>query len=228
VLDGKVEQSRLALSRVAPAVMACLARHAANDGDMTLEAGVLSLPGATDGALLIANSDPGYGDTPALGLAERLNGGFGRGLRIPFEQEAPPSSLGLPAQGPAEPSHWSTASHEPFACHSLANGQQVTLQPCSAGMAGGTLRISTLLIPGEVSAEEGGLRPVSVTEALRYLIAGCCGPGGKPLDTSGFSRLSTWLESADRYLVDAGNLDAVVKHLGLNEQNREPLRQGVS
>jgi hypothetical protein len=95
-------------------------------------------------------------------------------------------------------------------------------------MAGGTLRISTLLIPGEVSAEEGGLRPVSVTEALRYLIAGCCGPGGKPLDTSGFSRLSTWLESADRYLVDAGNLDAVVKHLGLNEQNREPLRQGVS
>ncbi len=227
VLNGRVEQSRLALSRVAPAILTCLARHAAGDGDIILQAGVLSLPVASDGAVLIANSDPGLGDRPALALAERLNGRFGRGLRIPSDQEAPPSALGLPAQLPAEPGQRPATADPSLAFHDLADGHPVLLQPCSPALAGAPLRISTLLIPAELPGEEGPLRPVSVTEALHHLIADSCGAGGEPLDPSGFSRLASWLESADRYLVAAGHLDSALNQLALDEQGNTPVRQGV-
>ncbi|MGM0570500.1 amylase [Marinobacter sp.] len=229
VLDGRVEKTRVALSRVAPAILDCLASHAARDGDIIVDAGVLYLPGDADNAILIANGNPELGDDPALALAAQLNGRFGRGLRIPLSPEASPSGLGLPARMPDKHGHTDLAAIS-LCRHTLTTGHEVLLQPSSEGMAGRTHRINTLLIPGEVPSGEGELRPVPVTQALRYLIAGCFGPHARPLDGDSFSRLSTWLETVDRYLIDVNELDAVTDRLSLKEWGDEslPFRRGLS
>lgn len=213
ILDGKVVQSRLALSRVVPAIMVCLTGHAADEGDIIIDAGLVTRPDDPSSAVLVANGDPGLGDGPALALANHLDANFGRALRIPAEPGTAMSALGLPAQVP------SAKAGDPevpgrFSLHSPKEGHEIALQPASLGVAGQEYRITTVLIPVPPSDQhENGLQAVSVSEALRYLIPGCCGPEGRPLDTAGFARLAEWLETADRYLVATDNLDAAVHQL---------------
>ncbi|MCL7942615.1 amylase [Marinobacter sp. ATCH36] len=213
ILDGKVVQSRLALSRLAPAVVGCLTGHAADEGDIIIDAGLVARSDDPESAVLVANSDPGLGDAPALALASHMGANFGRALRIPAEPDTALFSLGLPAQVP----HARAVNLAPpgsFPVHSAKDGHEVMLHPASQGMVGQAYRVNTVLIPGQLSAQQKApLCAVSVSEAMRYLIPGCCGPDGRPLDTAGFSRLAEWLETADRYLVDADNLDGVVAQL---------------
>lgn len=213
ILDGKVVQSRLALSRVAPAVMVCLTGHAAGEGDIIIDAGLVARPEDSTSAVLVANGNPDLGDGPALVLANHLGANFGRALRIPDEPGMAMSALALPAQvPPARASDPEMPGR--FSLHSPKKGHEVALQPASLGVAGQDYRITTVLIPVPPSPQhENGLQAVSVSEALRYLIPNCCGPEGRPLDTAGFSRLAEWLEMADRYLVVADNLDAAVQQL---------------
>ncbi|WP_227537954.1 PqqD family peptide modification chaperone [Marinobacter vulgaris] len=213
ILDGKVVQSRLALSRVAPAVMVCLTGHAADEGDIIIDAGVVTRPDEPASAVLVANSDPELGDGPALALACRLDANFGRALRISAEPAAALFALGLPAQvPPARIDDPMISGH--FSVHSPKDGHEVALQPASLGIAGKGCQVTTVLIPARSPLQHGGgLQTVSVNEALRHLIPGCCGPDGHPLDTAGFSRLAEWLETADRYLVNPDNLDAIAAQL---------------
>ncbi|MFN2361187.1 MAG: amylase [Marinobacter sp.] len=213
ILDGKVVQSRLALSRVMPAVLVCLTGRAADEGDIIIDAGVVTRPDDPAGAVLVASGDPELGDGPALALANHLDTNFGRALRIPAEPGMALFALGLPAQVPP------AGASDPevpgrFSVHSPKDGHEVALQPASLGVAGYGYRITAVLIPVLSSLQdENNLQAVSVSEALRYLIPGCCGPEGRPLDTAGFSRLAEWLETADRYLVAAENLDVAMQQL---------------
>ena len=220
VLDGKAVQSRLALSRVVPAVMTCLTDHAADEGDIIVDAALVAWPGDEAAAVLIANSDPELGDTPALSLAGKRGACFGRALRIPAAADAL-FALGLPAQLPSA-STASAATTIPEASlplHVTRDGHEVTLQTGAPAMVGQGYRVSTVLIPGQLSAQNREpLCRVSVSEAMRHLIPGCSGPGGLPLDAAGFSRLADWLEAADLYLVDADHLEAMIDQLSLADR----------
>ncbi len=223
ILDGKVIQSRLARSRVAPAVMVCLTRRAADNGEIVLDAGLIASPDDPDNTVLVANSDRELGDLPALEMASRFDAGFSRAIRILEDVGGLCSVLGLPAQVPESKVE---AGGKPYASpiHHLADGSGMMLQPASSELAGETRRIQAVLIPSHVSLrEKTGIRRLSVSEAMRYLIPGCCGADGQPLGTAGFSRLADWLGGIDRYLVDANNLDTAVANLPLG-----PEVQGIS
>ncbi|SFR66321.1 tubulin polyglutamylase TTLL5 [Marinobacter daqiaonensis] len=220
VLDGKVIRERLGLAHVALAVMACLTHHSAGPGDIIVDAGLVCSADEPGSAVLVASSPSGLGDLPALELASRLGASFGRALRIPGNAGTSMFALGLPAQVPGTGTVDPTSS-ERFSTHSLANDREVMLRPASAGVAGLHCHINTVLIPVEtLPEEEDGIRAISVTETLKHLISACCGSGGRPLDTSGFSRLSEWLEGANRFLVVAGSLDAVIPQLQPGETLR--------
>ncbi|AZT85726.1 amylase [Marinobacter sp. NP-4(2019)] len=223
ILDGKVIQSRLALSRVAPAVMVCLTRRAADRGEIILDAGVVAAPDDPESAVLIANSDRELGDLPALEIASHLDAGFSRAIRIPEDVDGLCSVLGLPAQVPESKAD---AAGKPYASpiHHLADGSGMVLQAASSGLAGETRRIQAVLIPSHVSLrEKTGIRRLSVSETMRHFIPGCCGADGQPLGTAAFSRLADWLAGIDRYLVDANHLDTAVANLPLGQE-----AQGVS
>ena len=217
VLDGRAMQSRLPLSRVAPAVMACLTRHAAADGDIIIDAGLLALPDGSGRAVMVANNESGPGDSIALALAGQLGASFGRGIRLAAGAVSTPIALGLPAQVP--PGEAAGPAPGRFSRHVRTDGHETLLIPASPGMVGQQYRVNILLIPGQLSSQqEETLRAVSVSEAMRHLIPGCCGPDGRPLDTAAFSRLAGWLEAANLYLVDEDNLDAVAQHLSFEDR----------
>ena len=194
VLDGKVERSRLPLSNVTQALSACLASHAAGNGDIAIDAGLVVSPCESDESFLISNSDPALRDALALALAERWGVDKGRGALLRPGKESTVQSLGLPLQ--------------------RAPGKNDGLVPASDAAGGATRRVTTVLVPTEEPlSPESGVQSLSVNDALKYLIASCCAEDGKPLDTAGFTRFSEWLEACERYRVDMNNLDAAAAAL---------------
>jgi tubulin polyglutamylase TTLL5 len=194
VLDGKVERSRLPLSNVTQALSACLASHAAGNGDIAIDAGLVASPCESDESFLISNSDPALRDALALALAERWVVDRGRGALLQSGKDATVQSLGLPLQQSPD--------------------QGAGCVPASEGAIGLKRRLKTVLIPSKEQLDSvTGVQSLGVNDALKYLIASCCAENGRPLDTAGFTRLSEWLEGCERYLVDMNNLDAAAAAL---------------
>ena len=58
-----------------------------------------------------------------------------------------------------------------------------------------------------------GPRPLTVAETLQYLLPACCGVGGRPLNAGEFTYLSSWVESRERWLVDARQPETATRAL---------------
>ncbi|WP_242634393.1 hypothetical protein [Marinobacter salicampi] len=219
IMDGRVIQSRLGLSRVAPAVMACLTLNAADEGDIIVDAGLVTHPSDPGTAILVTSINPELGDLPALRMADRLETSFGRAGRIQGETAAL-YGLGLPAQAPYEAQGANSKAR--LGQHHLQDGRKVWLQPASLGLVRQSYQVNTVIIPtSDALDEKNGIRPVSVSEALCHLISGCSRYDGLPLDTAGFNRLANWLDSAERYLLDINNLDAALEVLAANPLTKQ-------
>jgi tubulin polyglutamylase TTLL5 len=195
ILDGRVLRSRLPLSGVASALVACLATHAAEAQEIAIDAGLIAAPTWPGLAFLVSNSEPAVQDALTLALSPYLKADHSRGALLPSGADYRISALGLPLQMSPE----------------SGDGCFV---PASRDVTGGRYSISAVLIPSTVElSEEDGLRVLPVNEALRQLISGCCSAGGRPLDTNGFTRLAEWLETCDRYLVDMNNIEVAAAAL---------------
>lgn len=210
VLDGKVLRSRLPLSGVASALMACLATHAAEAQEIAIDAGLIADPTRAGRAFLVSNSEPAVQDALTLALSSYLQSDFSRGALLPAGTDCRTSALGLPLQGAPE-------------------SDDGCFVPASRNFTGGRYSISAVLIPSTVElGEEEGLRALPVNEALKQLISGCCSAGGRPLDTHGFTRLAEWLETCDRYLVDINNIEAAAVALNTRFFSTRPQKSGSS
>jgi len=197
ILDGQVVRSRLPMSGVVPALTACLAMHAAGNQDIAMDAGLVAIPGSSGQAFLICSSEPGARDAMTQVLSSRSQAGCGRGALLPAGSDHGVESLGLPIQS------------------LLAEGSgENVFTPASSASDSKLRSVAAVLVPSDGSiAEPGGIEPIGVNEALRHLIGSCCSEDGIPLDASGFTRLSNWLESRDRYRVDMNELEAAVATL---------------
>jgi len=197
ILDGQVVRSRLPMSGVVPALTACLAMHAAGNQDIAMDAGLVAIPECSGQAFLICSSEPGARDAMTQVLSSRSQAGCGRGALLPAGSDHGVESLGLPIQS------------------LLAEGSgENVFTPASSASDSKLRSVAAVLVPSDGSiAEPGGIEPIGVNEALRHLIGSCCSEDGIPLDASGFTRLSNWLESRDRYRVDMNELEAAVATL---------------
>jgi tubulin polyglutamylase TTLL5 len=206
ILDGRVVRSRLPMSGVVPALTACLAMQAAGNHDIAMDAGLVFIPERSRQAFLICSSEPASRDAITLALSSRSQAGRGRGALLPAASDHSIESLGLPIQSPAD------------------NGGFV---PASSARNNNARSVAAVLVPsdGPIS-EPGGIKAIGVNETLKHLIGSCCSEDGMPLDASGFTRLSNWLESCDRYWVDMNELEAVAATLA--EGSSIPSLQAVS
>jgi len=208
ILDGKVLRSRLPLSGVASALMACLATHAPEAQEIAIDAGLIAAPTRPGLAFLVSNSEPAVQDALTLALSPYLKADHSRGALLPSGADYRISALGLPLQ------------------MSPGSGDGC-LVPASRDVTGGRYSISAVLIPSTVElSEEDGLRVLPVNETLRQLISGCCCAGGRPLDSHGFTRLAEWLETCDRYLVDMNNIEAAAAALNTRCSTTQPQKSG--
>jgi len=208
ILEGRVLCSRLPLSGVASALMACLATHAAEAQEIAIDAGLIAGPTLAGQAFLVGNSEPTVHDALTLALSACLKADHSRGALLPSGTDYRISALGLPLQMSPE----------------SGDGCFV---PASRDVTGGRYSISAVLIPSTVElSEEDGLRALPVNETLRQLISGCCSAGGRPLDSHGFTRLAEWLETCDRYLVDMNNIEAAAAALNTRCSTTQPQKSG--
>ena len=207
VLDGKVIASRLQLAQVAPALMACLARRAAQAGDIILDAGLVANP-KTETGLLVASDSKAVCDAFALHLAQTRNESFSRALRFPAGQDERLSALGLAAQIP-QSLLGQLGKVVKVNRHRLQDQRELALIPSTASLSGLSLTLETVIVPRDAEVSDpSGVSNLSVSETLRHLIPACSGPEGRPLDGPGFQRLAQWLESKNRLLVDVRNLES--------------------
>jgi tubulin polyglutamylase TTLL5 len=206
ILDGQVVRSRLPMSGVVPALTACLAMHAAGNQDIAMDAGLVVIPESSGQAFLICSSEPAARDAMTLALSSHSQAGRGRGALLPTSSDHDVESLGLPIQSSAD------------------KGEFV---PASSASDYNLRSVAAVLVPSdEPIAASGGIEAIGVNEALKHLIGSCCSEDGMPLGASGFTRLSNWLESCDRYRVDMNELDAVAA--ALSEGSSIPSLQAVS
>ena len=207
VLDGKVIASRLQLAQVAPALMACLARRAAQTGDIILDAGLVANPKAETG-LLVASDNKAVCDAFALHLAQTRNESFSRALRFPAGQDERLSALGLAAQIP-QSLLGQLGKVVKVKRHRLQDQRELALIPSTASLSGLSLTLETVIVPTDAEVSDpSGVSNLPVSEALRHLIPACSGSEGRPLDGPGFQRLAQWLASKNRLLVDVRNLES--------------------
>jgi tubulin polyglutamylase TTLL5 len=206
ILDGQVVRSRLPMSGVVPALTACLAMHAAGNQDIAMDAGLVVIPESSGQAFLICSSEPAARDVMTLALSSHSQAGRGRGALLPTSSDHDVESLGLPIQSSAD------------------KGEFV---PASSASDYNLRSVAAVLVPSEEPiAASGGIEAIGVNEALKHLIGSCCSEDGMPLDASGFTRLSNWLESCDRYRVDMNELEAAAATL--SEGSSIPSLQAVS
>ena len=207
VLDGKVIASRLQLAQVAPALMACLARHAAQTGDIILDAGLVAGPMNKTG-LLVASGNKAVSDAFALHLAQTRQESFTRALRFPAGQKQQLDALGLAAQIP-ESLLGQLGKAVKVNRHRMQDNRELALIPSARSLSTLSLGIQTVIVPTDTElTEPSGVTKLSVSETLRHLIPACSGPQGRPLDGPGFQRLAQWLESKTRLLVEVRNLES--------------------
>jgi len=183
ILDGQVIASRLPLAEVSDVLFACLMREAPGAGDIAIDAGVIMAPDPDGFAILVVPDKAGLTD----GLTNGLANGLANGL------------INRVAE------HLNTAS-----ARGVLLGPDDLLRPLSIAEGQTTLpSVPALLIPAPASVDvTDGVCPVSVSDALQYLIPACCCSGGRSLDAASFARLVGWLESRERLLVDTNNLEA--------------------
>lgn len=179
ILDGQVIASRRPLAEVSDVLFACLMREAPGAGDIAIDAGVIMAPDPDGFAILVVPDKAGLTD----GLANGLTNGL----------------INRVAE------HLNTAS-----ARGVLLGPDDLLRPLSIAGGQTTLpSVPALLIPAPASVDvTDGVCPVSVSDALQYLIPACCCSGGRSLDAASFARLVGWLESRERLLVDTNNLEA--------------------
>jgi tubulin polyglutamylase TTLL5 len=206
ILDGQVVRSRLPMSGVVPALTACLAMHAAGNQDIAMDAGLVAIPDRSERAFLICSSEPASRDSMSLDLSSHLRAGLGRGALLPASSDHGVQSLGLPVR-------------------SFANNREFV--PASSASDYNLRDVAAVLVPSEgPMSDPGGIEAIGVNETLRHLIGSCFSADGMPLDAGGFTRLSNWLESCDRYRVDVNNLEAAAATL--SEGSSIPSLQAVS
>jgi len=207
VLDGKVIASRLQLAQVAPALMACLARRAAEAGDIILDAGLVASPQSKTG-LLVASGNKAVSDAFSLHLAQTRQESFSRALRFRAGQGERLDALGLAAQIP-QTLLGSLGKVVKVNRHRLQDNRELALIPSAQSLSGLSLGIQTVIVPTDAEiTEPSGVAELTVSETLRHLIPACNGPKGQPLDGPGFQRLAQWLESKNRLLIDVRNLES--------------------
>jgi len=208
VLDGQVIASRLQLAQVAPALMTCLARRAADKGDIILNAGLVAASEKPESGLLVTSSHEMVLDTFALHLAQARGEHFSRGLRFVAGEEEDLRALGLAAQIP-ENLVANLGKSLKLDRHRLHNARELALMPSTASLCGQICKIKTVIVPTDAeTTDSSGVDSLSVSETLRHLIPACSGQGGRPLDGPAFQRLARWLEAKHRLLVDVRNLEA--------------------
>ncbi|HEV8077969.1 MAG TPA: amylase, partial [Marinobacter sp.] len=226
ILDGRVLRSRLPLSRVAAALMNCLATHAADAQEIAIDAGLIAGPTLNGQAFLVGNSEPGIHDALTLALAACLKADCSRGALLPSGTDYRVSALGLPLQAAEGLSESVLGGQGIRGCLSPESGKGCFV-PASSTITDGRYPVAVVLIPSTARLpEKDGLRPIPVNEVLRQLISGCCSAGGQPLDTHGFSRLAEWLETRDRYLVDMNNIEAAATALNERCLTAQPQESG--
>jgi len=93
ILDGEVVASRQPLSAIPEVLFACLMRKAPGPGDIAMDAGVLSMPGAVGQALMVTAGGEGLQES----LSEALQATVGRGLLLGAYDRVEP--LAMPATG---------------------------------------------------------------------------------------------------------------------------------
>lgn len=206
ILDGQVVRSRLPMSGVVPALTACLAMHAPGHQDIAMDAGLVAIPERPGQAFLICSSEPALHDAMTLALSSHSQADRGRGALLPTGSDHGVESLALPLRSVLDESGFMPAS----------------------STSDNTVRsVVAVLVPSDRPiAEPGGIAAIGVSETLRHLIGSCCSEDGRPLDASGFTRLSNWLESCDRYRVDMDQLDTATATLV--EVSSIPSLQAVS
>jgi hypothetical protein len=226
ILEGRVLRSRLPLSGVASALMACLATHAAEAQEIAIDAGLIAGPTLAGQAFLVGNSEPAVHDALALALSACLKADHSRGALLPSGTDDQISALGMPLQvseGLSESFFGDQGISGPL---SPTPGRGC-LVPASSAVTGRRYTVSAVLIPSMARLrEEDGLRAIPVNETLRQLISGCCSAGGQPLDTHGFTRLAEWLETCDRYLVDMNNIEVAAAALDKRCSTAPPQKSG--
>lgn len=177
VLDGNVIASRITLAAVVPAIAERLVRMAANDGELSLDVGLIT--GQTEeGSTVLAFGRSVQSDAFALHAAARLQQNFSRGVLLDAREPDRAVSLALPGRRGTE--------LVPAGADGLSRSHGVdAVVICRAGAAPGA---------GEITA-------VSAQDALGDLLP-LCSTGGHPISASTLLELVDWLERRPVYALD--------------------------
>lgn len=219
VLDGQVIASGLMLAKVVATVLSCLAQQAPAPNEVFIDACLVTPGQNANSGVMVVSADRSLQNALALKLARAHSGAFSRGLRF-FGDQAGVGLIptGLPAQVTG-PLALAMGGPERQVLRDSDKGCFVA----ASDLSHRSYRINTLIIPvHEPLPNAKRTAPVSVTDALSHLMAGCAMKGNTPLDAEQFAELVAWLEHQNRVLVDARDLNkaanAVAQYLSYTDK----------
>ena len=188
IFDGEVIASQLTLAAVGPVLCAYLARQAAADGEMVLDAGFVPGRDENAGSLLFASA--GLGDGFALHFANYHGRGFARGLRFDTPCFDHARVIGLPGQS------------------------DDNLIPANRACLSRSHVVETVIIPRHENApRENKIQTLSVGEALSELLPACFLANGEPLDAETLMVFVDWLSQRHLYSVDISDYETASEAL---------------
>lgn len=190
IFNGEVIASRLTLAAVGPTLCDYLARRAAADGEMVLDAGVVPRLDEKVGSVLFAGAKSAPEDGFALHFANHYGRGFFRGLRFDTRSFDRASVIGLPGRSDGG------------------------LTPASRTGLSGSHIVEAVILPRHALApRENIIQPLSVGEALGELLPACFLASGEPLDAETLLGFADWLSRRPRYSVDISDYETAIEAL---------------